>query len=120
MESEKIYLYLAKRNKNGIMILMTLGEGICLPTRLNDQLYTLGLPNEKLKHIERLVKSNRITSEIWIESAVDYRDLRSKLHKRGYKGMPISDKPAIFPATIDASAIQRLPNQKKMMRRGQR
>ena len=57
--------------------------------------------------------------ELWIESAESFSDLKKQLEKRGYKGMPMTDKPFLLGqgGYISEDILKKLPNQKTMMRK---
>src|SRR5687768_7574105 len=91
---EMIFLYLGRRDKNGVRILSRLGKGKCLPTRLNDA-SNLPIDIGIRTDINNQVNISKIKWELWIESAVSYTDLVKKLKIRGYSNIPVSDKPEL-------------------------
>ena len=98
-----------------------LGMGQCLATRLND-VKQLALEFQHENAITQIVEKNKMDWQLFIESATSFKELKQQLVKRGYKGMPMNDKPELInhTNTISKDALQNLPNQRTMMRRGSR
>lgn len=119
---EKLYLYLARRDKKGIKIL-TINKGQCLPTRLTD-LTVLGLPHNSLTELHNIVYENRMEWELWAESSPSYHDFRERLAKRGYTNIPNADTPGVRmemkPINVSTQGIKSLPGQRTMMKRNSR
>lgn len=91
---EKLFLYLARRDKKTIKML-NVSEGSCLPCRVTD-LRLLALPFPAQQELEGVIFSNRMEWEPWIESAESYEALRDRLLRRGFKQLPISQSPGII------------------------
>lgn len=85
---KKLYLYLASRSKKGIKLITTLkGEGV-VSSKVTD-LSSLELPAIWQKKITQIINENKMLYEPYLESAVDYNDLRSRLKERGYSDLPL-------------------------------
>lgn len=98
-----------------------LGPGECLATRLSDA-NQLSLNFTHATAINQLAQADRMDWELWIESAPSFKDLKQQLANRGFRGMPMNDKPELFRSKggISADTLTGLPNQQKMMRRKSR
>lgn len=89
MASSRLYLYLARLDKSGIKVVAALPhESKVYPTRVRDPL-PLGLSPD----LNRLVASeshrNRMTHELYAESASSFEDLKKSLRSRGYTNLPL-------------------------------
>ena len=80
---------------------------------------TLGLSAKNAAEIQKVIKENKMDWEPWLESAKDFASLKRNLSKRGYKGLPISNKPEIYYSTMKLKNVDKLPNQRIMMKRGE-
>jgi hypothetical protein len=118
MASEKLYLYMARRDKSGMRVLAIL-QGAAKTSRIHD-LSTLNLPQNMHEAISQEVDANRLLWEVWIEPAESFNKLKEALHKRGFKSLPISSKP-IMPSqrnkAIDTTALTET-KRKGMLQRG--
>lgn len=90
----KNYLYLARRDKSNIKILTILQGSEHPATRVPD-IKQLNLATEIEQKIIIQIKENKMLWELWLESAKDYVDLKSKLARRGYSGLPLTSN-ALF------------------------
>lgn len=97
-------------------VICKMGSGICLPVRLND-LSLLGLDKTVEIAISKIQNNNKMDWELWIESASNYTSLKASLAKRGYTGFEPSDKAEILIPADTRLRLDRLPNQKTMLRR---
>lgn len=88
------YIYLAKRDKRGIKILTMFQSQNHIPQRANS-LSNIPMDVNVLQKIQQIVYENRLSWEPWIESAATYDELKVKLKKRGYTGIPMSQQPAV-------------------------
>lgn len=120
----KLYLYLARRDRKGIMLLSTFpAEKDVHPTRVAD-IKKLNLPPKLTKEISETVHDNRMMYEPWIESANSFGDLKQSLKKRGYRNLPLNQSPMHMPGMIptgDESTVAntgQLSQRKSMLRRG--
>lgn len=95
MASHKMYLYLARRDKTDVKVLMTLwGE---MKSGRIDNLSSLRLPNDIQEHVNYLAHENRMFWEVWIDPAGSYHQLKEILYKRGFKNVPVSSNSIISP-----------------------
>ena len=86
--------------------------------RLND-LKQLELEFQHEVNLTQITLDNKMDWELWIESASSFKELKQHLTKRGYKGMPMNDKPELLDKKqVAMGALKKLPNQKIMMKRG--
>ncbi len=88
----RIYLYLTKRNKQDLKLVMILQGLKTLPTRLED-VETLRLPPVISQEVAEIIRQNRMEWEPWIESAENYAELKLKLEQRGYRNLPVRADP---------------------------
>ncbi|RDJ35637.1 MAG: hypothetical protein DWQ19_12530 [Crenarchaeota archaeon] len=92
----KNYLYLARRDKKGIKILIVLKGHHCPAGRLAD-IKKLGLPVNLEQQIQNKIYETRMLWEPWIESAENYKELKDSLRKRGFSAVPMGASPLFFP-----------------------
>jgi len=114
-----LWLYLAKRDAKGIRILANLQGREHSAVRLTD-LTVLQLPSKWHLEIDQMIQDNRLLWEPWIESAATYEELRQRLKKRGYSGIPVNGQPDFMrsellpPLSINVTI---LPEKKTMVRK---
>lgn len=87
-----MYLYLGRRDRKGVRVVMVLDGPETTPVRVTD-LKSIQLPKAVSESVEKIVYDNRMYWEPWIESAENYEKLRQALHKRGYSNLYPSCKP---------------------------
>ena len=107
------YIYLAKRDKKGIKILTIFLSQNHIPERLKN-ISDIPLDPNVSQKIEQIIYDNRLNWEPWIESAGTYEDLKAKLKKRGYIGIPLSSQPEIYSESI---VVNTLVNKKVMIQK---
>jgi hypothetical protein len=107
------YIYLAKRDKKGIKILTIFLSQRHIPERVKN-FTDIPLDANIYQKIEQIAYDNRLNWELWIESAATYGELKTKLQKRGYLGLPLSSQPEIYAET---KVINTLVNKKVMVQR---
>lgn len=113
----KLWLYLARRDSQGIRILTVFAGQQQPPTRLAN-LKTLQIPSEYQAELERTIRDDRMMWEPWIESADSYELLRAKLKKRGYANTPSNGQPEImYKDTTHTASTSALPKARTMLRR---
>lgn len=84
-----IYIYLAKRDKIGIKIIIGLkSKQKIYATKISD-LRTLNLKSDVHNLIEKEFLKNKMNYDLYAESANSFNDLKSSLRKRGYKNLPM-------------------------------
>lgn len=92
MNGNRLYLYLARRDKKGCQIIMVL-QGLQIPlTRITD-INILRLSPDVISELNDIIYSNRMDWEPWVESADTYEELRQKLVSRGYSQLPLKASP---------------------------
>lgn len=91
---QKIFVYLASRNKKGIKLVTELKGNSMVTSRLTD-LKILKLPLVWENQIQQIINDNRMLFEPWIESANSYNELRERLKSRGYLDLPMGANPAL-------------------------
>ena len=96
LTNKKTYLYLARRDRKGIKILIVFPQGKeeFPPTRVQD-LRSLGLPNSLYEELNKLIYEDRMLWEPFMECAEDFTVLTKSLTKRGYGAIPMHCAPAI-------------------------
>lgn len=124
MAKQKLYLYLARRDRKGIMLLSTFpAPKDVRPTRVAD-INSLNLPPKLTKEITETVHENRMLYEPWIESANSFGDLKNSLKKRGYRNLPLNQSPMHMPGLTPTGEeptganTEQLNQRKSMLRRG--
>jgi len=116
MAKENVYLYLAKRNKRGLRMLIVLPKSKKIyPTRVAD-LSLMALPTQLHEKLELTIFANRLLWEPWIESAEDYEALMEVLRKRGFRNLPNSVSPLFEQHTWERKPVMK-PFAKKLMLR---
>lgn len=88
----KTYLYLLRRNKKGFKLLSVLGSQPIEATKLED-VYSLNLPESVSNGINEMVYAHRMDWELWIETALNFNELKDSIEKRGYSELPNSAIP---------------------------
>ena len=88
---QKLYLYLANRNKNGIQLVTVLRGEKKVLAKIKE-VETLKLPLLTERKINKIILDNRMQYELWMESADSFADLTKKLKARGYKSIPTGVK----------------------------
>lgn len=63
------------------------------PTRVSD-VRELNLSENLTRSIEKTIFDNKMSWDLWIESAAGFGELRDSLKKRGYKNVPFHSSPA--------------------------
>ena len=121
MASNKItnvYIYLGRRDKSGIrIILISQGQAI-MATRL-ENVDALGLSMDIANQIKQIIYDNRIYWEPWIQSDDTFDDFRAALKIRGYTNIPLSSQPEIYSTTSSTTVnIKLLPQKTTMVRKG--
>ena len=92
--AQRLFLYLAGRNKQGIKLIAILqGESMIL-SRVTD-LKRLNLPFVWMRQILKIIDDNKMLYEPWIESANSYIELKERLTIRGYKQLPMGATPML-------------------------
>jgi len=107
------YVYLAKRDKRGIKILTIFQSQNHIPERANN-LSEIPMEINVLQKIQQIVYDNRLNWEPWIESAGTYDQLKAKLKKRGYTGIPMSQQPEV---PSPKKVVTRVQESKVMIKR---
>ena len=88
----KIFLYLARRDKSAVKIL-SIFQGNSTPATRISNIKDLNLPKVLETKIGTTVYQNRFLWEVWIESAENSAQLRKNLITRGYNDLPIAGRP---------------------------
>lgn len=88
------YIYLAKRDKRGIRLITHFKSQTHIPERYSS-FFKIPFDLNVLNRIEQIIYNNRLEWEPWIESANNYDDLKTKLIKRGYSGLPMRAQPEV-------------------------
>jgi len=85
----KLYIYLANRNKNGVKILTILScKDNFNPTKIID-VSKLGLEDIELENkINKYFYDNRMYWDLFLETAISFKELKKSLKNRGYKDLP--------------------------------
>lgn len=92
MNGNRLYLYLARRDKKGCKVIMVLQGLTTPPTRVTD-VNSLRLGPDVLSELTDIIHEHRMEWEPWVESANSYEELRQKLVTRGYSQLPLKATP---------------------------
>lgn len=118
--SNKIYIYLGRRDKQGIKILSCFKNSRSyFPTRIND-LKLLNLPDKMHGFIDKEIKDNKMMYEPWIQSADSFNNFRQSLIKRGYRNIPLQQSVAYVAKEPEEKKINKkfVSENTSMLRRG--
>ena len=78
MESTRVYLYLARRDKKGMKVLATFNGPSYPATRVTD-VASLSMSPELERKVSRTIHEDRMMWEPWIEGVRSYDELRQSL-----------------------------------------
>lgn len=95
----KIYVYLAHRDKEGIKLMGNFNSNQEVHQKISNTA-ELKLPKDLEKAISSAAYENRMKWDLWIESAIDFKDLSKKLKNRGFKNIP-SHSLSLFNFALD-------------------
>ena len=116
-ENQTIYIYLAKRDKTSVKI-MIVGSGKKVMASRLENVELLNLPSDVSNALTQQIYDNRMLWEPWIESASTYEDLRNALKDRGYNNIPTSSQPSISnKVTVGKINTNFLPQRISMIRK---
>lgn len=88
MEKNKLYIYLARLDRNGVEVLsVSPYKDKVYPSRVRD-ISALGLSPVVQSVVSSRAAENKMTHEVFIESAKSYEDLKKSLVARGYNNVP--------------------------------
>lgn len=85
------FLYLAKRDKKGI-ILLSYFEGQKVSKSFIKDVSEIGLSEKNTKIIQEFYKKYHMDYQIVFESAEDFKSLRQKLLEKGFTNLPLSNQ----------------------------
>lgn len=89
MSKNNLYIYLARLDKKGIKVLSAFSyPSKVYPTRLTD-IHSMGLSGDVLSKVSFEQRENRMTHELYAESADSFEQLKKSLSTRGYSHLPI-------------------------------
>lgn len=113
-----IYIYLARRDKTGIRVLAKVKGQHQLPSRIGD-LKMLNMPPDWTANIARIIESDKMLWEPWLQSADSHAELIESLRKRGFTNISSKARPEYGPASLQTPIINsaNLPNKKTMIRK---
>ncbi len=122
---QRMYIYLAKRDKKGVIV-VAIFNGLNPQTKriVPNDVNKFGLSAQFREEFKRVFYENRIKYEPWMEPAANYAELVNKLRKRGYKnisedGTPMFDD--IFDITMfgdeDNVDTSKMTSKKTMIRK---
>lgn len=119
MNKNKLYFYLARLDKSGVEILTGFPfQKKVYPTRVRD-LASLGVAPEVYMTLSSKASENRMTHELYAESASSYEDLKRSLSDRGYKNLPLHQFSGYTrPTPVNCSSL--VTNESTMIRRASR
>ena len=89
MNRNNLYIYLARLDKKGIKVVAAFPHSSNVyPTRIVD-LPLLGLSGEILSKVASEQRENKMTHELYAESALSLEQLKKSLSSRGYSHLPV-------------------------------
>lgn len=103
-QENDIYLYLGRRDKNGIRLLSKFLGRKQLPIRIDD-VNSLQLPVIWQTQLNQIIFEQRMLWEPWLESADSYDELRAMLKVRGYTNIPINAQLELNFANLQTPSI---------------
>lgn len=112
-----LYIYLGKRDKSAVKILVIArGKPVAVSRLENPEI--LNLPSTMNDELIQTIYDNRMLWEPWVESADTFEDLRAALKDRGYGNIPLSSQPQIsIRATTPTVNTNQLPKKNAMIRK---
>jgi hypothetical protein len=115
---EKVYLCLIKRNKSDVKIVGTIVSSYHLQTSRLADVDILGLPAQERMDLKKIIEDHRMEWEPWIETALDYHQLMTNLHKRGINAPPSANAPLInFTTQVSKTVALKINKNRIMIRR---
>jgi hypothetical protein len=90
----RLYLYLASRSKDGIKLVATMNGDKEVNSKV-ESIESLKLPQSWESQVKQIAKNYRMSYELRIESCPSFVELKQRLHKRGYKSLPIGASPLL-------------------------
>lgn len=105
----KHFLYLCKRDKKGVVLLLVL-NGTLIPKTFLYDFENLGL-SENIKYkCENYYNPLRLSWQIVIESANSFNEIKSRLHKSGFKNIQIDTSPLFLSLeTSNQKIFEKIP-----------
>lgn len=86
------FLYMPRRDRKGMILVMVFdGEKVTRTSVKNFAI--IGLNSEKTKTLEDFYKPYRMNYDFVIESAVDFDTLKKRLLEKGFRNLPITNRP---------------------------
>jgi hypothetical protein len=115
----KIYLYMTRRDKQGVRVVSILEGKDVGAIRLSDiTLESLNLNHDWYRDIKQILHDNRMMWEGWIESAPSWEVLKNNLRKRGFTSVPNHSNPAYTKSVYSTPAqadTKWIPDKKTMV-----
>jgi hypothetical protein len=90
-----LWMYLARRDKKGVKIISKFYSRDIDPIVIDD-LKIFNLPSSWYGKIKSYIDDNLIYWEPWIQTAVNFDELKTNLKKRGYSELPANGSPMIL------------------------
>jgi hypothetical protein len=88
MKKSNLYIYLARLDRKGMKVVAAFPSAQKVhPTRVND-ISSLNLSPELSGKISKEAYENRMSHEVYAESAESFNDLKASLERRGYSSLP--------------------------------
>jgi len=111
----KHFLYLCKRDKKGVLLLLTFNGDKIPKTFLND-FENIGLPENIRKKCEEYYNPLRFNWQIVVESDDNFDLIKKKLHKNGYKNIQFDNAPLFMNLeSVKLNIFEKFP--KKMLQK---
>ena len=116
MKKLDLYLYLARRDKQGVRIIskfISRPQNLTLVT--DENIANLFIPSNYLNDIKQKIYESRMLWECWVETCDTFENFKVLLSKRGYSNIPISPRPEINTSFITLN--NKLENKRFMIRK---
>ena len=106
MGKNNLYIYLARLDKKGIKVISAFPFAKkAHPTRVSS-IVELNLSPELSGRISKEAYDNRMSHELYAESAESFNELKASLEKRGYSSLPMQQFTGyINSASVNAKAL---------------
>ncbi len=116
---EKVYLYIARRNKQDTKIVGVLKSSGYIHAVRVDDLSLLGLPAPKIQALKSILEMHKFEWDLWLESADSYKTLKQNMLSRGILAASSPNAPLIEMESdeIPKPTLIRLNKNKIMTRR---
>jgi len=105
----KHFLYLCKRDRKGVVLLLTL-NGNQIPKTFLFDFEKLGLPDRIKEKCENYYVPLRLNWQIIIEYSNSFEEIKKRLHKNGYSNIQLDNSPLFINLeTSNQNIFEKIP-----------